>query len=168
MPGAAQKRDEVRDCINGTLSPLRRFRYGQGSSFSSHSFHNFFHPNTGGRGSVMTRAELLSGLYSHFAEMHEFWLMCAQSHGVGALVFFPEGYEKAKDFSDLECRFWTRDRLMDYLKGLTPPLERLRPEDEEFLNRMNDHDFLSVVVRHDTQKDRQEIEIHRIGRALLN
>ena len=115
----------------------------------------------------MSRSELISSLYANFAALHRFWMKCFRRRGVGALMFFPEDYESARDFEEVQLHFWEQEQLLEYLKDQTKGTEVLRPEDVEFLSRVNSNEFLSVVVRHDDER-RLEVEIHRIDRALLN
>ena len=64
----------------------------------------------------MSRSELISSLYANFAALHRFWMKCFRRQGVGALMFFPEDYEGARDFGELRWRYWEQEQLLDYLR----------------------------------------------------
>lgn len=117
---------------------------------------------------AITRSELISCLYSHFAFMHDMWEECSTRLGVGALVFLPEDYLNAREFNELDCHFWRKKQLMEFLKSKRWAIGSLAPEEDDFLSRANDHEFLSVVVGYNKGKDQHELEFHRIDRAILN
>ncbi len=117
---------------------------------------------------AMSRADLLSSLYVNFRSMHKVWMDLSRTRGVGALMFFEEDYEPARDFKDVHWEFWERERLLDYLSGGIEEDVRLKLGEEDFLTRINDTEFLSVVVRDSTSEGRFEFEIHRIDGAILN
>ncbi len=116
----------------------------------------------------MTRADLISSLYRHFRAMQTIWMDFSRANGVGALMFFAENYEPARDFSEVKWEFWERNRLLDYIYSGLQEKTHLQLEEGDFLTRMNETEFLSVVVRGDASSDRFEIEIHRIDSSLLN
>ncbi len=116
----------------------------------------------------MTREELISGLYAHFSEMHSVWIKCTEKWGVGALVFLPRDYENAGEFNQVQWDFWRRDQVLDYLKEETNAGLALTLEQKEFLWRVSEDEFLSVVIQFNAEANRHEVEIHRIDRALLN
>jgi hypothetical protein len=116
----------------------------------------------------MTRGDLISSLYSNFKKMHALWMDFSCTRGVGALMFFSKDYEPACDFSEVHWEFWERDRLLNYMFDGMQEKVSLKLEEEDFLNRMNSNEFLSVVVRGNDSDDRFEFEIHRIDGALLN
>jgi hypothetical protein len=116
----------------------------------------------------MTRADLISSLYRHFKKMHALWMDLSRARGVGALIFFSEDYERAGDFSELRWEFWEREQLLSVITEGVEEDVRLKLGEEDFLTRMNDTEFLSVVVRDTPSDDRFEFEIHRIDGAILN
>ncbi len=117
----------------------------------------------------MSRGDLLSNLYRHFRSMHTLWMEYVRARGVGALMFFEEDYKPARDFQEVHWEFWERQRLLEFLSsGGIEEEVRLKLGEEDFLTRMNDTEFLSVVVRDGSTEDRFEFEIHRIDGALLN
>jgi hypothetical protein len=116
----------------------------------------------------MTRADLISNLYRHFKTMHATWMDFARTRGAGALMFFSEDFEQAGTFSELRWEFWERERIVNFIWGGITEDMRLKLGEEDFLTRINDTEFLSVVVREGETDNRFEFEIHRIDGAILN
>jgi hypothetical protein len=111
----------------------------------------------------MLYSEILTALYGRYDRLVD--SLVSMREPEGAFVFFPEGYQNAGDFDQVQFEFWPVHRVREYLlaggqtdKGLMDLLEDLEPGEE----------FLAMIVEDEDGTNRRMVHIHKITNLGLN
>ncbi len=113
----------------------------------------------------MTYPELRAAIYAHAGELLEdFRRSSSQGAASGALVFFPDGYRDAPDFSDVHYAYFPPDRLALELfggalpDGLADLLKPFTPGEE----------CPVCIVEEPDATGRHPVHVHRVTRFHFN
>ena len=110
----------------------------------------------------MNHSALLAAILERQNLLQERWDDFYRNHGLGALAFLPEAYEKASSPDSIAWEYWTAEQIHRYLKpdgGLSEAGRRWFTT----LPRGVQRGFAAVIISNDGDPSTEDVHFYRIG-----
>jgi len=110
----------------------------------------------------MNRSALLAAILERQNLLQERWDDFYRSHGLGALAFLPEFYEKAPSPEHITWEYWTAEQIQLYLSkegGLSDVGRRWLTS----LPRQVQRGFATVIISNDGDPSSEDAHFYKIG-----